>query len=101
MPASFCNHGSQFEGLSLLVLSLLAFPGFRKREGGVDFVTGIIQPVPLERELGVDQGDNLGSSSRARNKPRRPGLDNPELHTYLIITYRNFSPCPDGCLPGE
>jgi len=83
MPASFCNHGSQFEGLSLLVLSLLAFPRFRKREGGVDFVTGITRPVPLERELGVNQADNLESSSWGWNKPRRPGLDDPEPDTYL------------------
>ena len=84
MPASFCNHGSQFEGLSPVGSQPAGLPGFRKREGGVDFVTGITRPIPLKRELGVNQGDNLESSSWGWNKPRRPGLDDdPERDTYL------------------
>src|SRR6202035_3456286 len=53
MPASFCNHGSQFEGLSPVGSQPAGLPQVSQARGRVDFVTGIIRPVPWSANLAL------------------------------------------------
>jgi hypothetical protein len=98
----FATMAINSKGFPLWVLSLLAFPRLRKREGGVDLVTGIIRPVPLERDLGVNRRTMTTWKARVGSgiNPADPGQTtlNP---IPTSVTYRNFVPGSDGCLPGE
>jgi hypothetical protein len=69
----FATMAVNSKGFPLWALSLLAIPRFCRREGGVDFLTGIIRQVPFERASEVNRGEDLGISNGDGKHPAYPG----------------------------